>query len=463
MNRKNMIKSKNREMRNESGNVSHDIPAKSRIKQFIERTVLPLLLMLFTPNLVMILWYTAAKFDGSITHCLHHLLKDSLLTGLLNIWTEVSIGSSFALIIIFAYSLWAIITMKILPGNLVKGSITPKGNVPIYIDNGFLYFSLTIVVLVCSEIILNKYDISVSIIYDRFGDILGTLNLVSFVFCLLLYVKGLTFPSSSDSGTSGNVVFDYYWGTELYPKIYGIDIKQFTNCRFGMMSWALIVVIFSIKNYQLNGWVDSNIVSTALQLLYITKFFWWEAGYLNTIDIMLDRAGYYICWGCLVFVPGFYTSVSMYLVNHPVHLGTLASILIFITGTAALLINYFADKQKQKVRATNGNCLVWGKKPVIIRATYTLETGEEKKGILLVSGWWSWSRHFHYIPEIILAFCWTIPACFSSITPFFYVIHLLILLTHRSFRDDDKCGRKYGEFWKEYCRKVPYRIIPYLF
>lgn len=29
----------------------------------------------------------------------------------------------------------------------------------------------------------------------------------------------------------------------------------------------------------------------------------WETGYLSTIDIMHDRAGYYICWGCLVWVP----------------------------------------------------------------------------------------------------------------------------------------------------------------
>ncbi|RYY32672.1 hypothetical protein EON62_05075, partial [archaeon] len=33
------------------------------------------------------------------------------------------------------------------------------------------------------------------------------------------------------------------------------------------------------------------------------QFFWWETGYLASIDIMHDRAGYYICWGCLVWVP----------------------------------------------------------------------------------------------------------------------------------------------------------------
>lgn len=29
-------------------------------------------------------------------------------------------------------------------------------------------------------------------------------------------------------------------GTELYPRIFGFDVKVFTNCRFGMMYWALV-------------------------------------------------------------------------------------------------------------------------------------------------------------------------------------------------------------------------------
>lgn len=43
-------------------------------------------------------------------------------------------------------------------------------------------------------------------------------------------------------------------------------------------------------------------VSVILQLVYITKFFHWEMGYMNSMDIQHDRAGYYLCWGCLVSV-----------------------------------------------------------------------------------------------------------------------------------------------------------------
>ncbi|KAH9667886.1 7-dehydrocholesterol reductase [Citrus sinensis] len=45
---------------------------------------------------------------------------------------------------------------------------------------------------------------------------------------------------------------------------------------------------------------------------------WWPV----IFDAIPTVAGFYICWGCLVWVPSVYTSPGMYLVNHPVHLGT---------------------------------------------------------------------------------------------------------------------------------------------
>lgn len=125
---------------------------------------------------------------------------------------------------------------------------------------------------------------------------------------------------------------------ELYPRIgKNFDIKVFTNCRFGMMSWAVLAVTYCIKQvmppelraqwlflmetrsllviiiadfilsekamiylwwqlyvlpmqYETYGKLsDSMLVNTILMLVYVTKFFWWEAGYWNTMDIAHDR------------------------------------------------------------------------------------------------------------------------------------------------------------------------------
>lgn len=79
-------------------------------------------------------------------------------------------------------------------------------------------------------------------------------------------------------------------------------------------------------------------------------------------------------------------------------------------------------------------------------------------------------------------------AGFGSIVPYFYFIYFTILLVHRDRRDDHKCHQKvggefsnasacltshrfllfsatlqYGKAWEEYCRRVPYRILPYVY
>ncbi|CAN1804268.1 7-dehydrocholesterol reductase [Linum perenne] len=299
-------------------------------------------------------------------------------------------------------------------------------------------------------------------VYDHLGEIFSALIFGSLVFCVFLYIKGHVAPSSTDSGSLGNIIIDFYWGMELYPRIgKNFDIKVFTNCRFGMMSWAVLALTYCFKQYELYGKVaDSLMVNTILMLVYITKFFWWEAGYWNTMDIAHDRAGFYICWGCLVWVPSIYTSPGMYLVNHSVDLGSQLAIFILAAGVLCIYINYDCDRQRQEFRRTNGRCSIWGKAPSKIVASYTTATGETKSSLLLTSGWWGLARHFHYVPEILASFFWSVPALFNHFIAYFYVIYLTILLVDRATRDDDRCRSKYGKHWKIYCDKVRYRILP---
>lgn len=427
------------------------------------KMIFPTFILMCCPNVVMIFWYTNAKCNGHYTELLSRFHGQSVITMMVNIWSEVSIFNSFTFGVIFGYFAWAIFWMKVLPGSRVEGPVTEKGNTPVYVDNGFAHYIVTMVGFAILTVVMKINGISPSVVYDRFGDLIGFMSFISIILCLFLYFKGVYVPSSTDQGRSGVFVFDYYWGTELYPRVFGIDIKVLTNCRFGMTVWPLLVVIYAIKSYELHGFVDSMFVSTVLQLVYITKFFIWESGYMRTIDIILDRAGFYICWGCLVWLPSLYPLVSQYLVTHPYKLGHFWSSIILCLGLLSILVNYLADVQRQDVRHTNGECLVWGKRPDIIRAKYTIENGEERESILLASGWWGLSRHFHYVPEILLSFFWTAPVGVGAILPYTYLIFLTTLLIHRSYRDEAKCGKKYGIFWQMYCSKVKHRIVPYLF
>lgn len=424
------------------------------------RTIVPLIFILLCPPSAMIFWYTNTMLDGSFTRLGEFFAQEGIFKALVTIWGPVFLGSFKAWTIIAVFAATQLLFMKIIPGKTFYGPITPKGNVPIYKANGLLCYSLTLTLFCTLSFYFQLF--SPTLIYDNFGALLGALNVFSLLFCLFLLLKGKYAPSSNDSGSSGNLIFDYYWGTELYPRLAGWDIKMFTNCRFGMMSWPLIIISFAAKQNELYGLSDSMVVSVILQLVYVTKFFAWETGYLRSLDIMHDRAGFYICWGCLVWVPGIYTSPTLFLVNHPNHLGFILSSVILIAGTICIMANYFADRQRQNVREKEGNCNVWGKKPILTTANYVTERGEHKQNILLASGWWGVARHFHYIPEILGAFFWSVPALFSSFMPYFYVVFLTCLLFERAFRDDRRCLKKYGNDWNKYCELVPYKIIPYV-
>ena len=229
-----------------------------------------------------------------------------------------------------------------------------------------------------------------------------------------------------------------------------------------MVFWPLSTISYAFAQYERYGYVaDSMWVNMVLQLIYCTKFFMWETGYLASMDIQHDRAGYYLCWGCMCFLQTLYTSHTFYLTEHPVMLGTPLALAIFAAGALCIFINYDCDRQRAAFRA-NPKIKIWGAEDQYIRAKYRTEKGI-KDSTLLYSGWWGMARHFHYVFEILASFFWSLPALFTHFMPYFYVVYLIILLTDRAHRDDARCGAKYGKYWDEYKKRVPYKIIPGLY
>lgn len=286
--------------------------------------------------------------------------------------------------------------------------------------------------------------------------------MLAFVLCIYLLVKGKLWPESSEVIEPKPLIYEFYRGMELHPRIFGVDVKQLTNCRFGLLAWELLVVTFFLAGWQRNGFSLAHLVCVVLQTIYLAKFYWWETGYFNTLDIILDRAGYYICWGCLVFVPSLYTFSSYYLVANPPLVSSNGSVLILLLGVVAIALNYRVDWEKEYFRAHNGKCFLWGRRVTYVDAQYTTTSGV-RKSKLLTSGFWGAARHLNYTFELTLALAWCLPGLGYGVMPFIYFIFLFILLVHRVFRDEEKCSAKYGEAWVKYCKEVPYRMIPGIF
>lgn len=133
---------------------------------------------------------------------------------------------------------------------------------------------------------------------------------------------------------------------------------------------------------------------------------------------------------------------------------------LFLAGLAAVWTNYDTDRQRQAFRASGGREKIWGQAPRVIRAEYTTGDGRKHDSILLASGWWGISRHINYVFEIALSLAWTLPAGTEAILPYTYVMFLTVLLVDRAYRDEIRCRAKYGKFFDEYCRMVPWRMVP---
>jgi len=438
----------------------------------IHNTLIPIFLMVSTPIGLIVFWMICERYNGSVLAFLNAISKEGNLVGEIQAiinqwpmpnWDAAKVIATFAAIQAFF--------QVALPGSIHYGPITPRGHIPKYKLNGVLAHVLTYVIIYVVFVQLKL--VSVSYVFDNFGSILQTLSAFSFGVCFLLSFKGLYFPSTPDSGSNGNPIMDFYWGTELHPSIFGFNLKQFANCRFGMMSWCALLCIYALKQQELYGYIsNSMLVSVGLQAVYCMKFFYWEGGYFGTLDIMHDRFGYYIYWGVTCWVPGIYTLTGFYLTRHPVQWDNISAVAIFLLGCYSIYANWEADEQRQRIRA-DPNYKIWGKTGKTVTARYTVEkvdpktgkvTYEDKTSKLLVSGWWGIARHFHYIPELAAAFLWSSPAGFDNLfIPYFYPVYLTILLVHRLIRDEERCRKKYGEDWNTYCKEVPYRFIPYVF
>lgn len=415
-----------------------------------------LILMVFTPIFCLTFWYTCYYHQGSLLELYNDYQSSEFTEFLGRLWPTPF--DPFVCKMIFSYMSFELALMKLIPGKLFVANPTSSGHIPVYKANGFQCYILTI----CMLFYLYIFNIfNPAIIYDNMGKFLSSMNLFADLLCVFLTFKGLYSPSTQDNGTTGNILVDFFWGTELYPNILGWDIKQFTNCRFGMMFWQVGIICYAMKQYENLGYVSSSmLVSVLIQSCYIAKFFLWETGYFCTMDIQHDRAGYYICWGCLVWVPCMYTIHTYFLVEHPIALSIPTFLVLLVAGVVCIYINYDCDRQRQQFRKFNGKIKIWGSHPKFIKAYYTTSKGDKKESLLLVDGWWSLATHFHYLPEIVAAFFFVVPIQNDFLIPYFYPVYLTILLIDRAWRDDIRCSEKYKEYWNDYCQVVPYKIIP---
>ncbi|KAJ5703956.1 ergosterol biosynthesis ERG4/ERG24 [Penicillium malachiteum] len=416
--------------------------------------------MLTCPLFVIFLYVCTWRFDSSIEETASTLVSYGLPGFFLKYTPSPTLKS------IIGYTGWLVfqaVLYSVLPGKRVTAPPTPGGNTLVYRVNGLNSWIVTIIATV---ILAVTEALPLSSIADHWGGLVVAANAYGILATLFGWMKGHLVPSATkDRRFSGSLFHDLLSGIELNPRIgSNWDIKLYQIGRVGMNAWVLIDLSFAAMQYQKFGAVTSTmLVPIALHTIYTVDFFVNEDWYLSTIDICHDHFGFSLAWGPAAWLPMIYTCQTQYLASNPVELPYWCSAAIFAVGVAGYIMFRSSNHQKYLLRQSNNNCLIWGKKPIVIQSQYTTADSSTHSSLLLCSGWWGAVRHPNYVGDILFSLCTGLCAGFTHILPWAYFIFMTTLLVHRALRDEARCRAKHGVFWQEYCENVRWILIPYVF
>eukprot|EP00842_Homolaphlyctis_polyrhiza_P005420 jgi/Hompol1/587/HPOL_004258-RA len=340
------------------------------------------------------------------------------------------------------------------PGREIQGTKLRNGQSLSYAINGFSILLLSIAATAAA--VFTRGLAPLIWIADNYLQLAMAATILAFGLALMLYLA--SFRSSqvllAEGGNSGYPIYDFWMGRELNPRIFGVDLKYMCELRPGLIGWAVLNAALVAKQYSTFGYVSNSMVAVCVfQAYYVIDALWNEPAILTTMDITTDGFGFMLVFGDLVWVPFTYSLQARYLAMYPQNLSSAYLAFVVALNMLGLWVFRGSNGEKNAFR-TNPN-----DKSVKHLRFITTKSGSK----LLVTGWWGAARKINYTGDWLMALAWCLPCGFATPVPYFYAIYFAVLLVHRASRDDALCRAKYGADWTEYCKRVPYLFVPYLF
>jgi protein-S-isoprenylcysteine O-methyltransferase Ste14 len=346
-------------------------------------------------------------------------------------------------------SMLIFILNALLPGRWVTGYVTKTGStekMKYHLNGITVFFSVVLLWFLAGYFNFLAFDFL--FIYRWYG--LAGACVAGIVFSLVIVLQ---YPPVRKSFFS-----DLFFGRIENFQLWGglTDAKMWLYL-FGATMLELNALSFAAHHWILFGDQSSPgiVLSTALLTYFIIDYFIFEEVHLYTYDLFAERVGFKLGWGCIVFYPYFYSiglwsTVELPDPHTPSWLLMLYVVIFFmgwILSRGANLQKYFFKKDPERSFLN------------IVPETIT-----DGNNALLVNGFWGISRHINYSGEILMAMgiilCTGYP---TLIGPWLYPLYYVILLIGRQRDDDKRCALKYGELWTSYVKRVPYRIIPWIY
>ena len=346
-----------------------------------------------------------------------------------------------------------------LPGPMVAGAALRDGSHLTYSMNGHLAFWISLTVVCLGSPVLGADGGLVALkplplawCYDHYLELASASIVISVAISVGCYVASCR-PGCmlALGGDSGNVLYDFFIGRPLNPRVGALDLKEFCELRPGLIGWVVLNLGMAAKQLQLHGEVSGSMVCVnAFQLLYVWDALYHEQAILTTMDITTDGFGYMLAFGDLAWVPFTYSLQARLLVDFDPGLSGWALLLLVCLNALGYAIFRGANGQKDAFRRDPTD-------PAVAHLQY-METSTGRR--LLTSGWWGLARKINYLGDWLMSLSWCLCCGGASPVGYFYCTYFAILLIHRAARDDHMCAQKYGADWVRYKQKVPTLFIP---
>lgn len=412
------------------------------------------------------LWVALDREDGAIPLPASLYPTDVIdyLLGMVSYVLQNAMPTKMSLLIYGVFIVFQALFSAVLPGIWVEGLPLPseKNRKLKYLCNGVAVWYTT---LAC-YFVLHYFDIfPLSQIIDHLGPLLTTAMIFGDSLALLVDVSARL--TGRTHRMSGNVVYDFFMGSCLNPRPFGdsLDLKMWMEIQVAWIWLFTLTLSAACKQYSLHGTITGPmIIMLTAHFLYTNACMKGEECIPTTWDIFYEKWGWMLIWWNNTGVPFAYCFQSVFLSRQmPFEFPTW----YWVTLMAVLLLAYYtwdtANSQKNRFRMMREGTFVkrwtfpqlpWG----TLDNPKTLKT---KRGTeLLIDGWYRYARKIHYTADLVMALVWGLSCGFTHVLPYFYPVFFLVMITHRCIRDFERCARKYGKDWDEYCRIVPYKFIP---
>lgn len=157
-------------------------------------------------------------------------------------------------------------------------------------------------------------------LYDLYEELAVASACISFILSVGLYLASLrkgAMLASIGGAVGQNVVYDFFMGRELNPRLGPLDLKFFCELRPGLIGWVVINLGMLCKQRETLGYVSAPMILVNLfQGLYVWDGLFYERAILTTMDITTDGFGFMLAFGDLCWVPFVFSLQARYLVTN---------------------------------------------------------------------------------------------------------------------------------------------------